>query len=281
MGGWVLKHSSGLSECPGPAGTSWGALLRTRNSSGSPLPRSPSGGACCCPSPPTPGAWLDPVSHEKPLRRRLLLPSPPTPGAWLDPVSHEKPLRRRLLLPSPLTPGAWLDPVAHVGFAPPSSTDFLLLSGGLPGEEALRCPNSISFSSSAPSWYSAPSQALAAVSPRDAMGTGPLGLGGRLQGRQGHVSRSGAAGWAVLSLPLIHHPSLCCLPGPVQGAGDSGRGLRALRAHGLVGSSEPITRTTAHLSLWRVTSATKSRHTVLPWPVRRGSSWPKAHGNLP
>lgn len=51
-GGWVLKHSSGLSECPGPDGASWGALLRTRNSSGSPLPRSPSGGACCCPSAP-------------------------------------------------------------------------------------------------------------------------------------------------------------------------------------------------------------------------------------
>ena len=70
-------------------------------------------------------------------------------------------------------------------------------------------------------------------------------------------------------------PALCRAPGT------SGHRLRALGAHGLVGSSEPITRTTAYLSPWRVTSATKSGRTVPPWLVRRGSGWPEAHRRLP
>ena len=161
------------------------------------------------------------TSSKKPLRRRLLLPQCPRHlGPGSTQCRMRSPSGGACCCPSPPTPGAWLNPMAHVGFAPPSSTDFLLLSGGLPGEEALWCPNGISFSSSAPSRYSAPSQALAAISPRDAMGTDPLGLGGRLQGRQGHMSRSGAVGCAVPSLPLVHHLSLCCLPGPAQGAGD-------------------------------------------------------------
>lgn len=70
-------------------------------------------------------------------------------------------------------------------------------------------------------------------------------------------------------------PALCRVPGT------SGHRLRALGAHGLVGSSEPITRTTACLSPGRVTSATKSGRTVPPWLVRTGSGWPEARRRLP
>ena len=106
----------------------------------------------------------------------------------------------------------------------------------------------------------------------------PFGLGGRQQGRRERVQEQCRMLGSPAPLPVrvsAACPALCRAPRT------SGHRLRALGAHGLVGSSEPITRTTAYLSPWRVTSATKSGRTVPPWLVRRGSGWPEAHRRLP
>ena len=191
-GGWVLKHRGEPSECPGPAGASWGALLRTRNGSGSPLPRSPSGGACYYQSLPTPGAWLDPVSH--------------------------------------------------VGFAPPRSTDFLLFSGGLPGERKPSGAQMVSlFPPLFPLGTQHPPRHWQLSVPEMQRGPAPLasGDGGRADGGMcpGVAPR---AGQSCPRPPSTTRVSVACWA-LCRALGTSNRGLHALRAHGLVGSSEPIT----------------------------------------